>query len=81
MNITDSLQMMFPEVYRVELDKWVTGGRDYAARLDKLPDPEREAVAQLFACYGLTHSLCDKRAYRRCIDVVIAPWYPKAGAT
>lgn len=78
MNIADRLHRVFPEVYWVELDRWIDAGRDYAAQLDKLPRAEREAVAQLFACYGLTRCAGDKRAYRRGIDCVIAPWYPGA---
>jgi hypothetical protein len=75
MNIGDRLHRLFPEIHRGELDKWIAAGRDYAAGLDKLPGAEREAVAQLFACYGLSRCIGDKRAYRRSIDVVIAPWY------
>jgi hypothetical protein len=79
MNIVERLHKLFPDVYRVELDQWITAGRDYANRLDKLPPAEREAVAQLFASYGLSRSRDDKRAYRAGIDAVIAPWYKGAG--
>lgn len=75
MKIADRLHQLFPDVYGVELDRWIAAGRDYAARLDKLPNAEREAVAQMFASYGLSRSASDKRAYRRSIDLVIAPWY------
>jgi len=75
MNIVDRVNRIFPDVGIAELAKWTDSGRDYAGSLDKLPAGEREAVAQLFACYGLARCTDDKRIYRRGIDAVIAPWY------
>lgn len=73
--IAHRLHRLFPDVYPAELDQWIAAGTEYADNLAKLPVPEREAVVQLFASYGLTRSMRDKRAYRRSIDAVIAPWY------
>ena len=81
MNIIEHLQSLFPDAYEVELERWAAGGREYAAKLDKLPAPEQEAVAQLFACHGMSRSAEDRRAYRAAIDVVIKPWYPRAGGS
>ena len=75
MEIIDRLRVLFPDVYAVELNQWITSGREYADRLDKLPPPQKECVAQLFASYGLSRSMTDKKAYRAGIDAVIRPWY------
>jgi hypothetical protein len=76
MKIEERLSILFSGTFAAEIDQWVKSGREYAARLDRLPPPERESVAHLFACYGLSHSLHEKKACRAGIDTVIRPFYP-----
>jgi len=79
MQIHDRIRTVFPHAPASEIDRWIAGGRDYAAKLDRLPAQEREAVCQFFACYGLTIEDHYRRAMRRAIDVTIRPFYPAAG--
>lgn len=79
MDIHDRIRTVFPHAPASEIDRWIAGGRDYAAKLDLLPVQEREAVCQLFACYGLTTEDHYRRAMRRAIDVTIRAFYPAAG--
>jgi hypothetical protein len=79
MDIQDRIRTLFPHALPAEIERWVKAGREYADRLDMLPANERESVAQLFACYGMTPETHYKRAFRKGIDAVIRPWYPAAG--
>lgn len=79
MDMAKRLDALFPGYFKAEIDQWIKAGREYADRLDKLPHADREAVAQLFAAYGLSKEPRYKQAFRAGIDVVIAPFYPGAG--
>lgn len=76
MSMTDRLKVEFPYITCTEIDRWIAAGRDYAARLDKLPPVEQEAVTYLFAAYGICRIARYKAALRSGIDVVIRPYYP-----
>lgn len=78
MDIQDRIRLLLPHAPATEIARWVEGGIAYADRLDKLPAREREAVAQLFALYGLVPNDHYKRVYRRNIDTLIQPWYSGA---
>lgn len=79
MDIHDRIRTLVPHASVAEIERWVEGGVDYADRLDRLPAREREAVAQLFALYGLSPNDHYKRVYRRNIDTLCQPFYPAVG--
>ena len=80
MNAFDQLKAQFPRYQTCDLERWLEGGRRYASQFDKLPSIERECVAFFFASFGLTKSTESKKSFMRCIDVIMRPWYPMAGA-
>lgn len=79
MDAKEFLLRRFAYATQCERDQWLVAGRDYAARLDRLPPDVSDVVAKMFASYGMTRSLREKASYRAGIDAVISPWYPKAG--
>jgi hypothetical protein len=79
METIERLKVAFPNGTAKDIPQWVDAGREYAARLDKLPTAEQEAVAYLFAAYGACNIDRYKRAFRASIDIVIRPFYPGAG--
>ncbi|MEG3791073.1 hypothetical protein V1318_13165 [Lysobacter sp. CCNWLW3] len=76
MDIHGRIRIIVPRASTADICRWVEGGIAYADRLDKLPSREREAVAQLFALYGLVANDHYKRIYRRNIDTLCRPFYP-----
>lgn len=75
MNIHDRIRILLPHAPHSEIERWVVGGVAYADGLEKLPAREREAVAQLFALYGLVPDEHYRRIYRRNIDTLCRPFY------
>lgn len=75
MDIRDRIRIILPNAPAAEIERWVEGGVTYANRLDKLPAREREAVAALFALYGLAADDHYKRIYRSNIDTLCRPFY------
>ena len=67
-----------PRLPHAEIVRWAAGGREYADRLDRLPTVERDAVAFLFASYGLAAEVSNKQMIRDAIDMVCAPYYEGA---
>lgn len=76
-DIHDRIRIIIPHASTAEIARWVKGGIAYANRLDKLPAREREAVAALFALYGLCPDHY-KKVYRANISTLCKPFYPAA---
>lgn len=76
MKMCSRISAVIPQANPSEISRWIEGGIAYADRLAKLPAREREAVAQLFALYGLAPDAHYRILYRQAIDVLIAPFYP-----
>lgn len=76
--IETRLLRLNPQLPDTEITRWADGGRTYADRLDRLPAVEREAVAFLFACFGLAVEQSDKKRIMGGIDMVCAPYYKGA---
>jgi len=76
MDIHNRIRILLPHAQAGEIARWVEGGIAYADRLDKLPTREREAVATLFALYGLVPNDHYRRIYRRNINTLCRPFYP-----
>lgn len=75
METNDRIRMIYPRAPDAEIGRWLEGGVAYANRLDKLPAREREAVAVLFALYGLAPNEHYKRIYKQNIDTLCRPFY------
>ncbi|KAF1728295.1 hypothetical protein CSC76_05890 [Pseudoxanthomonas mexicana] len=76
MDIHERIRLLLPHAPDAEIARWVEGGVAYADRLERLPAREREAVAQLFALYGLVPDAYYKEIYRRNIDTLCRAFYP-----